>query len=207
MLKINAINLSKINKHESSVKKFYDERYAKIGNNIRSIGWGSKKYQFLRFKILTRNVNLNKKTILDFGCGFADLYVFLKKKIKYFTYSGYDINNFFILNNKKKFPEINFFSEIKLIKKFDFIICSGVFSLRTKYTKFYFIKLINFLYKKSRKGLMINFLSKKTKVKLKKNCYYSTREIISIVKKFKNCEINIYENYSLDEFTLHLLKK
>jgi ubiquinone/menaquinone biosynthesis C-methylase UbiE len=161
----------------------------------------------LRFKILTRNVNLNKKTILDFGCGFGDLYIFLKKKFKYFTYSGYDINNFFVINNKKKFPEINFFSEIKLIKKFDFIICSGVFSLRTKYTKFYFIKLINFLFKKTRKGLMINFLSKKTKTKLKKNYYYSTKEILNIVKSFKNCKINIYENYSLDEFTLHLLKK
>lgn len=207
MLKINAKNLSNINKHELSVKKFYGERYAKIGNNIRSIGWGSKKYQFLRFKILTRNVNLNKKTILDFGCGFGDLYIFLKKKFKYFTYSGYDINNCFVLNNKKKFPKINFFSEIKLIKKFDFIICSGVFSLRTKYTQFYFIKLINFLFKKTRKGLMINFLSKKTKTKLKKNYYYSTKEILNIVKSFKDCKINIYENYSLDEFTLHLLKK
>lgn len=207
MLKVKRIQLKKINQHETSVKRFYNERYARIGNNIESVGWGSKKNQFLRFEILTKNLNLNKKKILDFGCGFGDLYIFLKKNFKDFTYSGYDINKSFILNNKKRFPKINFFTGIKLIKRFDFIICSGVFSLRTKYTKFYFIKLINFLYKKSRKGLMINFLSKKTKVKLKKNYYYSTKEIISIVKKLKNCEINIYKNYSLDEFTLHLLKK
>ena len=111
------------------------------------------------------------------------------------------------MKNKKKFPKINFFSEKKIIKKFDFIICSGVFSLRTKYTKFYLIKLINFLLKRTRKGLMINFLSKKTKLQLKKNYYYSTIEVLNIVKKFKGCSVNIYENYSLDEFTIHLLKK
>jgi 2-polyprenyl-3-methyl-5-hydroxy-6-metoxy-1,4-benzoquinol methylase len=161
MHKINKGHLKKVIQHELSVKNFYEERYARNGNNIKSVGWGSKKYQFLRFQILTRNINLNKKKILDFGCGFGDLNIFLKKKFKNFSYSGYDINNSFIINNKKKFPETNFFNEKKLIKKFDFIICSGVFYLRTKYTKFYFTKLINFLFNRTQKGLMINFLSKK----------------------------------------------
>lgn len=207
MLKINTSHLKKVIQHELSVKNFYEERYLINGDNIKSVGWSSKKYQYLRFQILTRNINLNKKKILDFGCGFGDLYIFLKKKFKNFSYSGYDINNSFIINNKNKYPETNFFNEKKKIKKFDFIICSGVFSLRTKYTKFYFIKLINFLFKRTRKGLMINFLSKKTKLKLKKNYYYSTKEVLNIARNFKNCEINIYENYCLDEFTLHLLKK
>jgi len=112
-----------------------------------------------------------------------------------------------ILNNKKKFPEIHFFNKLKLDKKFQYIICSGVFSLKTKYTKFYSEKLINYLFKKANKGLMINFLSRNTRFKLNKNYYYSTKEILNFVKKFKNCEVIIYENYSLDEFTLHLLKK
>ena len=69
------------------------------------------------------------------------------------------------------------------------------------------IKFVNFLFKKARKGLMINYLSKTTKIKLKKNYYYSIKEVLNFVKKFKNCKISIYDNYSLDEFTLHLLKK
>jgi len=206
-MEFNTAQLKKINLHESKVRNFYNKRLAKIGNDIKSIGWGSKKNQFLRFELLTRNINLNNKKILDFGCGFGDLYIFLKKKFKYINYNGYDISNAIILNNKNKFSKINFFGEIKLIEKYDYIICSGVFSLRTKYTKFYFIKLINFLFARTHKGLMINFLSKKTKHKLKKNYYYSTKEIINFTSKFENCKILVYENYSLDEFTIHLLKK
>jgi cyclopropane fatty-acyl-phospholipid synthase-like methyltransferase len=206
-MEFNTAQLKKISLHESKVRNFYNKRLAKIGNDIKSIGWGSKKNQFLRFELLTRNINLNKKKILDFGCGFGDLYIFLKKKFKYINYNGYDISNAIILNNKNKFSKINFFGEIKLIEKYDYIICSGVFSLRTKYTKFYFIKLINFLFARTHKGLMINFLSKKTKHKLKKNYYYSTKEIINFTSKFENCKILVYENYSLDEFTIHLLKK
>ena len=197
----------KVSQHELLIKKFYSDRYAKLGNNIRSIGWGSKKNQYIRFNLLTRNIQLNKKKILDFGCGFGDFYIFLKKNFKHFNYNGYDINNDFIVNNKKKFSNVNFFSEINSIKKYDYIICSGVFSLRTKFTKIYLIIFINFLFKRARKGLMINFLSKATKIKLKKNYYYSTKEVLNFVKKFKKCKISIYDNYSLDEFTLHLLKK
>ena len=72
-------NFSK--KHENIVKKFYSSRYNLLGNQIRSVGWGSKKNQNLRFKILLKNINVNKKKILDFGCGFGDLYSFLKKNL------------------------------------------------------------------------------------------------------------------------------
>ena len=131
MLNVNRTQSKKISQHETLIKIFYNERYKRIGNNLASIGWSSKKNQIARFEFLTKNINLNKKKILDFGCGFGDLYLFLKKNFRNFKYSGYDINRSFIINNKKKFPKTNFFSEFKLIKKFDFIICSGVFSLRT----------------------------------------------------------------------------
>ena len=197
-------NFSK--KHENIVKKFYSSRYNLLGNQIRSVGWGSKKNQNLRFKILLKNINVNKKKILDFGCGFGDLYSFLKKKFGKINYSGYDINKSFIIKNKKKYPMINFFYNKKDIKSFDYIICSGVFSLKTRYSFEYFKIFLKRYFKNCRYGIMINFLDRNNKKKLSKNYYYSKNQILKFVKGLKNCKIVFYENYGLDEFTLQLLK-
>ena len=69
-------NINKIN-----ILKLYNKRFKdKLLPNYRKLGWGSKKSQDLRFKILIDRWNLENKSILDIGCGFGDFYFFLKKK-------------------------------------------------------------------------------------------------------------------------------
>lgn len=88
--------------HEKKVIKFYSKRYKSIGNKIQSVGWNSVSNQNLRFKILLKNINLKNKTILDYGCGFAHLLLYLRKNKNYpISYSGYDIVKEFIVLNKK----------------------------------------------------------------------------------------------------------
>ena len=60
------------------VSKFYNQKYKQYGNSLKSIGWSNKKDQDLRFEKLLLNYDLKNKVILDVGCGFGDLYFYIK---------------------------------------------------------------------------------------------------------------------------------
>lgn len=195
--------------HQKKIEQFYKKRYLKLGKNIKSVGWGSSFNQNLRFKILLKDINLTNKTILDYGCGFSDLFLYLKK-IKNIPkqYVGYDIIKEFIYLNRKKFKSNKYYYNENLLNlfHFDFIICSGVFSFKTSTGRKYFrSKSLNLL-KKSKKALLINFLSINTKHKLKKNFYYNEKEVLNFFGKVKKIKLNLIKSYGLNEFTLQIIK-
>ncbi len=45
-----------------------------------ALGWRNEHDQQVRFEILACIADLNGKTVMDAGCGYADLYPFLKKR-------------------------------------------------------------------------------------------------------------------------------
>lgn len=45
-----------------------------------ALGWRNEHDQQVRFEALTTIANLNGKTVMDAGCGYADLYPFLKER-------------------------------------------------------------------------------------------------------------------------------
>lgn len=196
-------------KHEKEIKSFYSKRLKYVGNKIQSVGWNSKTNQYFRFKILLKNINLKNRTILDYGCGFSDLLLYLNKNKTYpISYAGYDVVKNFINYNKKRFLSSKFYHNENFLDKneYDYILCSGVFSLNSGLKKEYLKQKSLFLLNKCRKGLLINFLSKKTKSKLSKNLYYSIKEIKDIFKNTKNIKIKINKSYGLAEFTIQILK-
>src|ERR1700761_219426 len=45
-----------------------------------ALGWPDESEQQVRFDVLSGIADLNGKTVLDAGCGYADLYPFLKNR-------------------------------------------------------------------------------------------------------------------------------
>ena len=80
----------------------FDDLFSKYGYSDKSIGWGKKRKK-LRYHILCEHFDLSGKSILDFGCGFGDLYMFLKKSYADFEYTGIDINTNFIKEAKNQY--------------------------------------------------------------------------------------------------------
>ncbi len=70
----------------------YNSRFDEFGRQIKTVGWGSKEDQKLRFEVLFRGLNPKGKTILDVGCGLGDLIDFLEEKTDGdFHYIGIDV--------------------------------------------------------------------------------------------------------------------
>lgn len=95
------------NKFKEEIKKInqatserYNKRLQEKGEGAYALGWGKKTYQFKRFFALLHAAepgDFNNQIVLDIGCGFADLYPFLKKRgFKLKKYIGVDINKNFI---------------------------------------------------------------------------------------------------------------
>lgn len=66
--------------------KTFIERYG--AGTTRALGWQNIEGQWARFVALSQIGDLGGHSVLDAGCGHADLFPFLKKKFSSFTYYG-----------------------------------------------------------------------------------------------------------------------
>lgn len=82
--------------------ELYSKRYKEYGYNPKTLGWFKGK-QDIRFDVLTSQVDLTGKNILDIGCGFGDLNICLMNKFGHYSYSGIDVVPVLIEEAKNKY--------------------------------------------------------------------------------------------------------
>lgn len=130
---------------------------------IEALGWSEREGQQARFKMLSRIGDMSHCSVLDAGCGHADLFAFLRNKYPSLTYYGYE-----------QMPELlniaahrykgeanitlclgNFLQDSLPVT--DFVLASG--SLNYRHSDDIFIyKAIETLYAHCRQGLGFNLL-------------------------------------------------
>lgn len=113
----------------------YDEAVDRHGVSSRSVLWDSRQTQYLRFHELIRNLDIQnaRKSVLDVGCGNAELYRFLNFLGFRGRYTGYDINRKLLRQAKKRFGgRIEVFRKDILAqacrRRFDYVLMSGLFN-------------------------------------------------------------------------------
>lgn len=148
----------------------YNTRFIKYGRTPSALGWWTGK-QNIRYSILTKHFDLDGKSILDIGCGFADLYVYMNSLNLNFDYCGVDINanllneakkNILMCNPNNKWQLINAdFLDDQIVEHYDFVIASGCFSTRliNQDNYEYIESVIKKALKLSRYGIALDFCS------------------------------------------------
>ena len=83
----------------------YNARYQRYGLDVRSLGWGSKDQQELRFlQTCEGPFDIKKYSVVDIGCGFADYLEFMRTVQKSESeYIGWDLNSTLLDEAKKKY--------------------------------------------------------------------------------------------------------
>lgn len=75
----------------------YGERYRELGVSARTLGWGTREHQRIRFEAVCSLVDMTDRDILDWGCGFGDLATHLRETgVAFRSYRGVDLNPDFI---------------------------------------------------------------------------------------------------------------
>lgn len=216
--------MSKINLevllHEYSL--MLDEFYVLVSNSSQPelLGWESKYTQTERFRIILEEAQthfalVSTDTLIDIGCGYADLYQYMLENNIYARYTGVDISDGFLTKAQSKYPELRFMRhnildlKSKGIGSYDIVCMSGVLNLnlesRTKVKDANFIILLNVLEKlvaMSKKGVVCNFLSDNSSSQDSLFNYYNPRVLIKRLSKHGYKVLGLREKYLPNDFTL-----
>lgn len=160
-------HMNKIKQRYTSQDMIYNFRiYSRFMQMGLDDGWG-KRDKTENFEIMMQiadytGIPIQDTTILDVGCGTADLSEFLyRKNIK--EYVGIDIFTPAIEKAREKYPNINLIDDDFLIhhfrRKFDYVFCSGALSTNLDTDNYQLItKWIPKMWKLSKYGVVFNFL-------------------------------------------------
>lgn len=200
------------NKDTSSITKLYADRYKDYGYDPKTLGWFKGK-QELRFSILTSQVDLEDKSILDVGCGFGDLNYFLKSRLKSYRYHGVDLVEELILEAQKRHNEegIHFSSEDFLAaapKQYDFILGSGIFNYRLSHEDNYeyIRRTLKKAFDECTIGCAFDFLSDRVDFQKYEFTFHSNPSKILELGYSLSRNVILRNDYAPFEFTLFLFK-
>jgi ubiquinone/menaquinone biosynthesis C-methylase UbiE len=194
----------------AKAQDLYNSRFEQYGRDIRTVGWGSVASQELRFEALFRGLDPKSKTILDVGCGLADLVPFLERRTcGDFRYIGIDIAGKLLENAReihgKKDVEFLFGDIFSLsLPRVDIAVLSGALSLKVDNIETYAQETMRRMYEISNEAACLNYLSKYVDYELQKNQHYQPEQIFSQAMNLTN-RVNLYHDYPLHEFTIQLI--
>ena len=194
---------------KDSLLSLYEDRLEKYGHSYKTVGWGSRESQELRFNILFRNVDIENKSILDLGCGLGDVIDYLNNAgVSNYQYIGVDISDKLIDQAKRRHKGENIKFIVKNIiddelPKADVVIASGMLTFNIEYNRVNIESIMKKIFQSSRELCAINFLSSYVDFELEKNLHFSPEKIFSYAKNISNF-VSIYHDYPLYEFTVQL---
>ena len=206
-------------KVEKEAIERYSKRFKNLGISPRSLGWGCKEDQLERFRVIAEQCNLENKSIMDLGCGFADLFVYLREHDINVNYIGVDIVPDFINYCNNEFPKLKFYNKNVMtqfdeLPQADVVISLGTLNFRMdndlnfEYSKFFIKKA----YKLTKEILIVDFLSEYRTPDYPKEdfvCYHLPEDVFKFVMLFAY-NVKIIHNYKpipQKEFMIIIEKK
>ena len=204
------------------LKIHYNELFLKYKNSHLTAQQSSRKTQEIRMKfLLDKLIIKNNEKILDFGCGTAHLYDFLKKKKLNIYYTGIDIADKIIAYNKKKYKKnkkvtfinLDILTSKKNIGVYDYIFISGTFNNKIANNWIWMQKCLKYLFKKTKKLLAFNNLSFYVDYYDRNLFYIKPEKVFSFCKTNLSPYVTVINDYQIKrgiipfEFTTLVYKK
>ena len=207
-----------------NLQKHYQSLFLKYKYSYETAQQSSRATQKKRIKILIDDFRFSQKDkILDFGCGTAYLYEYLKKEKNFKGYYiGIDIIEEIIEANKKKYSKnkkVNF-SNLNILKKVDkkilesdYVFISGTFNNDISTNWKYMKKLLQKLFKNTKKVIAFNNLSTYVDYKDKGLYYVQPEKVFKFCKTYLSKYVLLKHNYLIKkksipfEFTTFVYKK
>ncbi len=194
------------------IVELYEGRLATYGYDVRTVGWGSRADQSLRFEMLSREIDFSNKRVLDVGCGFGDFVPFLEARgVSDYSYVGVDISPKLIeeANNRfggpnRSFKALNLLDNPE-IGTFDVVVCSGALSFKVEDNLGLAHQMLARMFAFSREAVCVNFLSSRVDYMLEKNFHFEPGAMLAHALSLSRW-VRIYHDYPLYEFTIQILR-
>ena len=197
-------------KIKNAASKLYNERFERFGRDVRTVGWGSRHDQLLRFEVLFGGIDPIGKTILDVGCGLGDLVPFLDNLTNGdFKYVGIDVAEHLINSAKVTYDDKRcafmccdiFGADLPEV---DIAVLSGALSLRAEGMDEYAHRTMKLMYDRTSEAACLNFLTTHVDYELEKNKHYSPETVFKWALGLTE-HVSLIDDYPLYEFTVQLM--
>lgn len=194
----------------------YAEYVRQFGPTEQGVGWGPKGRQAQRFEVLTSYWNLNQARIIDIGCGFADLRLFLStKSIPISTYVGVDLVPELIevaaLNVATTSASLvcgDFLAiDRDVLGPADFVFGSGIFNFKLSFSDNldYIIQTLEKAFQISEVGCAFNFLTNRVDYELPQTFHTDPSWVLNQAFKLTK-RVMLRNDYFPFEFSVFLSK-
>jgi len=163
--------------------EIYDESSEKFGHCSSAVLWDDQQSQYIRFGQILKHIDFDENTsILDVGCGNAELYKFLNFNGFKGTYTGFDINDTLLEQAKIQYKNIDC-QNVDILnqninKKYDYVVVSGLFNSNYGQDINWIFEMIKALDQFSNKKIIFNAISNYVNFKDESLFYIDPKEIL-----------------------------
>lgn len=179
-------------------------------DDFYKLGYRSTDSQILRFQGLLHWGNFSDSTILDLGCGYGDLKLFLDQHAQNFTYLGLDFIKEFIVRAQERYGNLantHFLQSDFLnagLPEVDIIVASGSLNYRST-NPYHPWECINRMWEAANKGIAFNLLDANYFENDTILCGYDRVKVLSFCK-YLDPDTQIFSGYLPDDFTVLMRK-
>lgn len=192
---------------ENRILNFYVDAFKEFGDDVRSVQWAGEDTQRVRFEVLNKIADLNGKSVLDVGCGLADLYKFFLKKNIDVDYTGLDMVPEFIRASREKYPDAKFIlgNAESIDGEYDYILASGSFNFTVENAKEYYFNLVENIFEHAREGMAFNLLDVRVHGANGTYMAFVPSEVVAFCKTLTP-HVKLVEGYLDWDFTIYMYK-
>ena len=189
----------------------YTKRFDAHGYSPESLGWGKVGKQDIRFKTLSAMaVTEPDSSVLDIGCGFADLFRFLRVHGWRGRYTGVDLVPALIHKAKELESSIELITGdfITLdLAQHDHVIASGIFNyqLESESNEEHIFRSVSRMFDLANKSVSVDFLTTYVDFQQEGAWHTSPEWSLKEFRKISN-RLTLYADYLPFEFAVTLYK-
>ena len=200
------------------LKKYYQNRFEKYGENPATVQHISKESQFKRFEILF-SIAEEITSIIDVGSGLGDLLEYLLDKKYTGKYLGLDFVDEFIEFSNDKYKDITNakfmkfdFTKDQLPEDYNYLFLSTVFNNKMDNNEEFMLHTIHKMFTACQKGVAFNAMSTYVDYRDEHLYYSNPLKIFDYCKRNLTLQIVLRHDYLVKEdsipfeYTMYLYK-
>ena len=199
------------------VEAYYRAKILEHGSVPSGVDWNSKESQELRFvQLLMVCDGTGHFSINDLGCGYGQLYDYMKKRFTEFVYHGFDVSEAMIESALERHggnSGATFRVAHQADARADYIVASGIFNVKLDATDAewltYILDTLSGMDEASEKGFAFNCLSRYSDPELMRvDLYYADPcFLFDHCKRIFSRHVALLHDYGLYEFTILVRKR
>ena len=194
------------------VRRYYEDKLHQHGPTHAGVDWNSEASQVLRFQQLLKVCETDKPfSLLDYGCGYGALALYMAEQGYRFEYIGYDISPEMLSEAKtrlQKLPHCRLVGEENALPVADYTVASGLFNVKLETDnatwRQYILDTLAKMAAHSRRGFSFNVLTKYSDAEyMRDRLYYADPcFLFDHCKRHFSRNVALLHDYDLYEFTI-----